>query len=186
MKEAIVTLTGTNNMIHSRAHMTPKLPKEKADDYEDRTWKEKLHADKDVGVVLIPGDAVKKSLDSAVKRLGEKTKGKATYTKHFKSGARTSALYYPTSVSLDSVTKLSIFCETSAGSGTRVMRHFPLIPSGWIATVDFIITDDIIDQDVFMRSLTEAGRLVGIGSFRVENGGRCGTFNVELKSWREI
>jgi hypothetical protein len=184
MKKAVVMLTGRSSMIQSRAHMEPKLPKEQPDPYEQRTWMNKLHQSD--GFVHISGDGLKKSLDTAVSRLGEKTKGRATYAKHFKSGCRTDLLKIPTNVPIEKVTKLSLFCDVSKGSGTRVMRLFPEIPSGWKSKVEFLITDDMIDRDVFLRSLTEAGKLVGIGSFRVENGGRCGMFAVELISWEDV
>lgn len=184
MKTAVVLLTGMTPMIHSRYHDTPKKTKEQSDAYEDRTWMEKLHQSD--GVVLLSGNAIKKSLDIAVQRLGEKTKGKGTYTKHFKSGVRTIELYYPTTVKTDQIDRLTIFCEVSKGSGTRVKRHFPQVPTGWQAVVEFMITDDMITRDVFERSLVEAGKLIGIGSFRFENGGRCGGFNIEIKSWEEV
>ena len=145
---------------------------------------EKLHYED--GRVLLSGNAIKKALDAAVQRLGIKTKGSGTFTKHFKSGVRTVDLYYPTTVAIDKVDRLTIFCEVSKGSGTRVKRHFPQVPTGWVSVVEFMITDDLVTEDVFLRSLTEAGHLIGVGSFRFENGGRCGGFKVELKEWKEI
>jgi hypothetical protein len=49
-----------------------------------------------------------------------------------------------------------------------------------------VIFDDTITKEVFERHLTEAGRFVGIGRFRPENGGIYGRFTAGPFSWSEL
>ena len=69
----------------------------------------------------------------------------------------------------------------SAG-GSSVVRNMPTIPN-WNGTVDFYILDDTITEDVFERVLSEAGKLIGIGQFRPQNGGYAGRFKVKNIKW---
>lgn len=196
-KTAIVRFTGVNPLIMSRFHGTQKLNKEADDDYELRTWKLKAHysidgetwchPDEPGSKVAIPTDAFKQSLDSIATRLSEKTKGKATYTKHFKSGVVTPMFYSLTTIDPDVFkSPVPIFCSSTGkkGTGSRVMRYFPRLME-WQVDVTFQIWDDVVTKEIFDRYCKEAGMLIGIGSFRRENGGRCGTFTRQLLEWSE-
>ena len=72
-----------------------------------------------------------------------------------------------------------------AGSGKRVFRTFPTVADGWECVVEFLIMDDIITQPVFQKHLTMAGMLIGVGAFRVRNGGVMGRFKSEILSWTD-
>ena len=87
MKICIATLASISPYSQSRMHDTPKLDKENAADYEERTWKNKAHVDGE-GLIFIPPMALKQAIDAAAKFLSIQIpgKGKATYTKHFRSG----------------------------------------------------------------------------------------------------
>lgn len=71
----------------SRMHGVEKLEKERPDDYEKRTWREKCHYRED-GTVFLPPMGFKICLAECAKFLGEQIpgKGKATWTKHFEAG----------------------------------------------------------------------------------------------------
>ena len=71
----------------SRYHQTEKLPKELADDYERRTWAERLHINKD-GNIFIPPMSFKHAIAEAAKFNSRKIPGErnATWTKHFEAG----------------------------------------------------------------------------------------------------
>jgi hypothetical protein len=71
----------------SRSHETPKLNKELSDDYEKRTWRERLHVNEQ-DEVIIPGIALQNCIKEAAKFLSISIpgKGKSTFTKHFESG----------------------------------------------------------------------------------------------------
>lgn len=69
MRQVTVTFRGLSPYSQSRMHDTPKLDKERPDDYEVRTWREKMTTDK-AGQVTIPAMAFKQALPVAAKRLG--------------------------------------------------------------------------------------------------------------------
>lgn len=98
MHIATVTLTSQSPYSQSKPHSTPKLNKENANDYEARTWHQRLHVDAE-GVV-IPAMAFKNCLSEAAKFTSKQIpgKGKATYTKHFDAGVlvtESAPIYHP-------------------------------------------------------------------------------------------
>jgi hypothetical protein len=170
----------------SRAHVVPKLEKEGADAYEQRTWRERLHSDSD-GMVYIPHSAFKNCLSEAAKYLSMQIpgKGKSTYTKHFEAGVMVLSPT-PLGVHRDQVEGETLYLNADGvrGSGKRVWRTMPLIRS-WEGTVEFVIVDPMITRDVFARVLKEAGTLIGIGRYRPRNNGIYGRFAVESIDWQE-
>ena len=70
------------------------------------------------------------------------------------------------------------------GSNKRVEKYFPVIPA-WGGTGTFYILDEIITEDVFLKHIDQAGKFIGLGSFRPRNNGYFGRFNVELLNWAE-
>lgn len=192
MKKAIVTLEGLAPYSQSRFHNTEKLNKEGAGDYEKRTWIEKAHWD-DEGRLTMPALAFKNAIAEAAKYLSEQIpgKGKATYTKHFEAGI---SVVEDSLVSIkgETVTRENIVGDTlhvpsdgRRGGGSRVLRTFPTIGKGWTATIEFLIFDDVITEDVFRRTLLQAGQLIGVGSFRVRNNGTRGRFKPTAIEWKE-
>ena len=135
---ARATLTAFAPYSQSRIHEIPKLPKEGADAYEQRTWREKCHATES-GEICIPQMSFKQSVDSAAKYLSISVpgKGKATYTKNFTSGC---LVLEPVNlgISKDDVAMDRIYANANGirGSGKRVWRLFPRIDK-WKADVEF-------------------------------------------------
>lgn len=184
MRTALVTLESTAPYSQSRAHETPPLPRETADAYELRTWREKCHTTKD-GRIFIPPMGIKMSLDTAAQMLGVKIagKGRQTYTKFFTSGV---LCMEPVVLSF---TKEEVPCDKiyanangRRGSGTRVWRYFPRIDE-WEAQVPFVILSNEITKEIFESHLQQAGAFVGIGRFRPQNGGYYGRFSVRKIEW---
>lgn len=171
----------------SRQHGTPKKEKETWDDYETRTWREKCSIDEQ-GVVVIPAMAFKQALDKVAQRLGDQIpgKGKSTYTKHFTGG-----VICETDISLgfrkDDAPSITISANADGkrGSGKRVKRTFPQWPT-WKGTARFAVLDDTVTKPVFERHFYEAGRFIGIGRFRPENGGLNGRWKPVAFRWSEI
>lgn len=186
-KTAIAKLTGTSPYSQSRFHDTDKLAKELPGDYEARTWKNKLHVN-DSGHVEIPPMAFKNCISESAKFLGLQIpgKGKSTYTKHFEAGILVTEPS-PLAIKVDDVRGQWLFLPSDGvrGSGKRVKKCLPVIPSGWEATVEFLIFDDVITEDVFKLHLKQAGQLIGIGTFRPRNNGYWGRFLVESLEWQE-
>lgn len=184
MRTVTVNLESTAPYSQSRMHDTPKLDKERPDDYERRTWREKCTFDA-AGVMEIPAMGIKQSLDRAAKVMGEQIpgKGKATFSKFFTSGVLCTG-NVSIGVGKDDVASVTINANADGvrGSGKRVKRTFPVVPS-WKGVAEFVILDDTITQDVFERTLTTAGQIVGVGRFRPENGGLNGRFKPTKFAW---
>ncbi len=186
MKIAHCTLSSVAPYSQSRAHETPKLDRETSDAHEIRTWRNKLHVAPS-GKVFIPPMSFKQALDEAAKQLGRQIpgKGKATYTKFFRSGILCidgpELPFTP-----DEVPGERVHCNADGvrGSGKRVWRWFPTIPS-WKADVAFHVLANEITKDVFEEHLVQAGGFIGIGRFRPQNGGFYGRFKVERIRWSE-
>lgn len=185
MRTVTVTLESAAPYSQSRMHDAPKLDKETHDAYDRRTWREKATYDT-AGIVHIPAMGFKQSLDRAAKVLGEQIpgKGKNTYSKFFTSGVLCTG-DVSLGVHKDEVASQTINANADGvrGSGKRVKRTFPVIPS-WKSTAEFIILDDTITPDVFERTLTTAGQIVGVGRFRPENGGLNGRFKPVKFDWK--
>lgn len=186
MKTCIVEIQSVSPYSASRKHNEEKLEKEGADAYDKRTWREKCHYDAN-GVAFIPGIAFKFALDAAAKYLSLSIpgKGKATYTKHFLSG-----VMCPENLSLgkarEDVTgiSLSLNADGVRGSGKRVDRILPQFPK-WGGKLTFYVFDEQITKDVFERVMVEAGKFIGVGQFRPQNGGHNGRFEVKGFQWSD-
>lgn len=182
---ATATLSSVSPYSASRAHSAPKLEKELHGDYEDRTWRMKLHTDHATGRVVLPAMAFKWCIASAAKRLQMQIagKGKSTYTKHFLSGVLVMEnLLLPIKPEDVPATPVYANADGVRGSGKRVMRFFPTVHE-WSGDIAFHVIDDVIKPEIFEAVLTEAGNFIGIGQFRPENGGYCGRFKVDRIVW---
>lgn len=195
-----VKFEGLSPLLQSRSHEQPKLNRELADAYEKRTWMFKSHVaggfeksavsyelkdDWEDLPVIVPGIAFKRSLDEVAKYLGRQVpgKGKATYTKHFESGVQ---CHDDIEVGLKAKDlgsqRIFVNADGVRGSGKRVHRLFPVIPSGWKGEAIFEIWDDLITEEVFLEHLILAGTLIGVGAFRVRNGGFCGRYRPTIET----
>lgn len=180
--EATVKLKSASPLSFSRMHQTEKLEKESPDDYEKRTWMERLHYDKD-GEVFIPPMALKNCMNNAAKFLNIKIPGgaggKATYTKHVKAGV---LAMYPImlGISKDDIEHEWLPCSADGtpGGAKRVMKCFPIIHE-WEAETIINVFDETVTRDVFKRVIEEAGKFIGLLRFRPMNGGYYGRFTVE-------
>lgn len=186
MKVAKVHLKSVSEYSQSQYLSTPKLPKELHDDYEQRVWRDRVHATAD-GECFIPPMAFKSALAEAAKFMSKPIpgKGKQTWTKHFDAGVLVvDAL--PLGVNKEDVDGewLLLNADGRRGGGTRVKRCMPVFRE-WAGDLEFLILDDTITRDVFMEHLHAAGSLIGIGRFRPRNGGFKGRFSATLLEWRD-
>jgi hypothetical protein len=186
-KIAKAVLRGTSPYSQSRMHETPKLNKELPAAYEERTWRNKMHVNED-GYVQIPPMAWKNCVAEAAKFLSIQVegKGKATYTKHFEAGILVTE-YSPLDIKSDDVEGEWLFLPSDGvrGSGKRVKKCLPKIPTGWKTEAEFFIFDDTITESIFLTHLKQAGQLIGIGTFRPRNNGYWGRFIVESLEWKD-
>lgn len=186
MKIATCTLRSVSPYSQSRSysHEIEKLPKETADAYEQRTWRNKCHTTKG-GHIFIPAMSFKMGLDTAAKMLGRRIpgKGQSTYSKFFLSGVL--VMEGPVlPLTKDEVDCDRIFANADGvrGSGKRVWRLFPRI-NEWEADVQFHVLADEITPEVFEDHIRQTGAFVGIGRFRPQNGGFYGRYEVAKVKW---
>lgn len=186
MHFARVTIRGISPYSQSRFHETPKKNKETHAGYEKRTWRERMHVNKD-GNVIIPQMALKNCLSEAAKYTSRKQPGKGneTYTKHFDAGIAMESEVEIIGVKAKNVQSEELFLNADGkpGGGKRVLRTYPRIEAGWEADVTFLILDETVTEDIFMTYLVEAGRFIGIGRHRPRNRGTYGRFEVVKFKW---
>lgn len=194
MKTYQATLKSASPYTSSRQHSTPKLERETNDDHERRTWREKLTTDSN-GNAVFPAMGFKFALTSAAKQYGGQVpgQGKKTYTKPFESGiliTESPSILIPTKDGSNwaQINKAdvnghwqSVNSDGRRGSGSRVMRCFPIVHE-WKCVLTIYVLDELITAKVLRKAMEDAGRFIGIGQFRAERGGTNGRFEVlELK-----
>lgn len=185
MRTCTIHFTGQAPYSASRAHQAEKLPKETADAYEERTWREKAHVEN--GQVYIPPMAFKMATDRAAKMLGRQIpgKGKATYTKFFESGVIVTDPVFIAPESAIVKDRIHANADGVRGSGKRVWRNFPTIRE-WGGTACFHIIADEVTEDVFEEAARYAGLAVGVGRFRPERGGFYGRYIIDRFEWSRL
>lgn len=184
MKLAECKLESSSPYSQGRYYKVEKQPKELPEDFENRTWRERCHYNKD-GYIFIPPMVFANSLKEAAKYLSLPIPGEArkTFTKHFEAGIMvTEPLVLP--IKKDDVEPEWVFVPSNGqrGGGTRVEKCFPLIRE-WKGTVLFYILDDIITRDAFEQVIRTCGNLIGIGRFRPRNLGYYGRFKLADMTW---
>ena len=134
MKTAICHLVSKSPYSQGKFVQTPKLPKESHADYEQRTWREKMHYDKKTNEVFIPPMAFANCIKEAAKYLSISIpgEGKSKYTKHFEAGVMVTEPL-PIGVSKDDVEgdALHVPSDGKRGGKSRVIKIFPKI-YGWV------------------------------------------------------
>lgn len=190
MKASIATLTisGMTPMTHSHQHDSPKLEGEGAEDYDKRTWRNKLNTSDDGSTIVIPAHGLHQCIAAAAKYSKRQIpgQGKATWTAKFTAGIM--LMDHPR-LEIDPSTVSSVTISANAdgirGSGKRVTRRFPVIPAGWSSTFDIYILDPIITEQVFKEMIELAGIFIGLGQFRPQNGGTNGRFRLDKLVWTD-
>ena len=171
----------------TRNHESPKKKGESHDEYDQRTWREKTHTDRD-DQVIITQFALKNCIKDAARRLREKVpdRGKEEFGKHFGSGVLVLESLR-LGIKKQDLQALRLFVPSmpSKPNGPHVWKNFPLIPE-WTGEVTFYVLDDLITREVFERHLEFAGMFIGLGAMRCGNGaGIWGRFSVVKTVWSE-
>lgn len=187
MKTAVVSIKGIGDISFSRKHDAPKNEGESHADYDERTWREKCHYDAKTREVFIPGIMLKFALDYTAKQLGIQVagRGKKTWASIFESGVICPDKMM-LGMSVDKIERITIQANADGrrGSGVRVPRHFPIM-SDWGGTVQFLILNDMITEDMFRLHLVKAGQFCGLGRYAPRRGGHHGRFEVEEMLWHD-
>lgn len=159
--------------------------KETADAHEKRTWMNRVHVTS-IGTVAIPGMGFKLAVEKAASYLGTKIPGQGQKT--WTAKLRSAVLVMDdadTGIPADEVKGEWLFVPSDGkrGGGKRVMKCFPRLEAGWEVDVAFLLTDPILAEETFENFLREAGKYIGVGRFRPENGGFYGRFEVTSFYW---
>ncbi len=186
---AHLTLASITPYSQSRQHDEPKLEGENHEAYDARTWRHKMSVATRSGTdtVVIPAHGLHQAIAAAAKYSKRQIpgQGKATWTAKFLSGI---TLFEDPALGIDpasvGVVTISANSDGVRGSGKRVPRRFPIIPT-WEASFDVFILDPIITQDVFREMVEIAGMFIGIGRFRPEKGGTNGRFKIASLVWED-
>lgn len=186
MRTAVCELKSVSPYSQSRYISEKKSKDETHAAFEKRAWRQRCNSNED-GLIYIPPMAFKNALSEAAKYKSIQIpgKGKATYTKHFEAGVLVvDPLVLP--IKLDDVEHewLHVPSDGRRGGTTRVEKCFPLIRS-WSGTINFLVFDDIIEEEVFEEHLRDAGAFIGLGRFRPRNNGFYGRFSVESVNWKK-
>lgn len=187
MKTIIAHVEGVAPYSQGRPYEVDRLQGEGHDDYERRTWRNRMHVDNQ-GQVYIPPMAYKNALAETAKflQLQIPGKGKNQYTKHFEAGVLAFEPAY-LGIKVDAVQHERLFVPADGrpGGGTRVHKYFPRIEPGWMAEFKYLVFDDTVlqtwaetGQTVFEFVLTGCGQFVGLGRFRPIKRGFYGRFQV--------
>lgn len=165
----------------------PKMEKESSADYEERTWRNRLHSTPD-GNVFIPPTAFKNCLSECAKYISMQIpgKGKATYTKHIEAGVMVDPQPIVLPIKAAAVDGAWLFLPASGkrGDGKRVWKCMPFIKE-WSAEVTFMVVDETVTESVFRYHMEQAGKFIGIGYFRPRNNGYWGRFSVTGLEWKK-
>lgn len=184
MKRAVCELVSMSPYSQSKYIGEKKSKDETHADFEKRAWKQRCHWNES-GRMYIPPMSFKNCLSEAAKYKSIQIpgKGKSTYTKHFEAGV---LVVDPVELDVTEETLshewLHVPSDGRRGGTTRVEKCFPLVPS-WKGTVEFLVLDEIITEEVFREHLGDAGSFIGIGRFRPRNNGFYGRFSVKSVKW---
>ncbi len=185
MKSVNCKLKSVSPYSQSRYIQEKKTRDETHGAFEERSWKQRCHWN-EAGKLYIPPMSFKNCLSEAAKYKSIQIpgKGKSTYTKHFEAGV---LVVEPLVLDVTQETIqhewLHVPSDGRRGGTTRVEKCFPLVQS-WSGTVQFLVLDEIITEDVFAEHLRDAGSFIGIGRFRPRNNGFYGRFEVESIEWK--
>jgi hypothetical protein len=180
-------LEGNGPISFSAPIQSKKQEGETHDAFEERVWRERLHAD-DKGDVFITPGAMKNCLADVAKYLSESVpgKGKSTYTKHFEAGVLITDPM-PLGIHRDKVPGERLFVPSDGrrGGGSRVWKTFPIIMN-WKTQGTIYLLDPVLigKPDKVREYMDFAGKFIGMGRFRPRNNGYYGRFQVS--AWKKM
>ena len=188
MKSAICKLVGVSRYSQGKHYSKQEVPEENGesyDNYERRTWRNRIHVTRD-GYMYIPGNQIAEAVKIGAQYLSLKVKGKgnSTWTKNFRSGIMIiDGIKLPILAKDVPGEELFVPSNGQKGGGTRVPKIFPYVDE-WVGIITAHIFDDSIIEEVFTEVLRCAGQLIGLGRYRPGVGGHYGRFGVESIEWR--
>jgi hypothetical protein len=186
MYEAQFEVRGIGDLMFGRAVRSQKKDSETHEQFEWRTWKEKVPTT-DEGHCYMNPFAVTNSLVEAASWLKQKVpgEGQATFTKRFRCGVgpgeRVMLFKHDgTPLTIEDIDPVVLFVPSDGkhGGSSRVHRIFPTAHE-WAAKGSVYVFDGKIDDNRFEEHMVCAGQYIGWGSMRAGNGGINGRYKVE-------
>jgi hypothetical protein len=193
MRKVTYEIEGLTPYSQSKKLVHERQPDESYENFEARVWKQKATITPE-GFVAIPSMAMKNALDIAARKAGERIPGKgmSTWTSRFEGGVSPDVDMYVLldasgPIKIDEAKYVALWCDSTGkrGSGSRVLRYFPIFYR-WSARISFFVLDDSIPAAVCDRFFANAGLIAGIGRFRPENGGTNGRWIVKSAVWENL
>ena len=184
----VIKLEGLTDLLFGKplGEDVEKRIDESHDQFMERTWKLRVHANK-AGELFEPGIAFQKSLVEAAKRRGEKLQGRgqANFTNRFRQGVISRGemlLTHPEEkrpLVMDDLDVLRLFVPLQPGKANsgRGIRLFPVLYK-WCGQIELMVVDGLITEDVLRRHIQEAGLFLGIGTMRAANGHNHGRYKL--------
>lgn len=182
------TIEGLSPYSPSRPIDAEKRDRQTPDSFDEEHWRERAHVNDEGHVCLAPQSLYLALLQACMLR-GDKIPGRGnkTWTDVFMTGV-TMETFMPVLNPL--IKRDNLACDKryvpsdgtpafkARGTSKRVWRRFPIIPSGWRATLVAEIGNEAITEEVFLKHLVDAGRKIGLGRFRPSSRGFYGRFVV--------
>lgn len=168
-----------NPGVKAMKKITAKGSKKMTDtDYEELarlSWEYGIYWSSDFNDIVILSDNIERciQLGAQKQRKGKDFAAAAFVTeteilvKHRRNGTSKADLY------ADPAYKLT---KGVGVNGSRVMRIRPMVPTGWSASFTIEFDSSIIQRDLIVDALRDAGSLVGLGDWRP----KFGRFEVEV------
>ena len=178
-----MTIVGTAPLGFSAPVATKKNPNEHHDEYEERTWRERMHVDSEGHVFLQPS-SLKQCVDAAARYRSLKVpgQGQKTYTKYFESGLMVMDKLmvfdgdgnHATRENTEGL-RLFVPSDGKSGGGKRVWKTFPTMPA-WSTKAIVYIVEPMLAQrpEINEMYLRVAGQYIGLGQYRPQNRGYYG------------
>lgn len=186
MKKVVATIEGVSIVSFSKYIPAgepgyEKLPRENAEQWDRRFWREKAHYNGD-GNVILTDMMIKNCLIEATKYMPEKVpgQGRKQWGGFFAAGLIVPAGRFELMYGGEYVTKDNLIHkdELVGKQDKKIPARYPSIPPGWSATGEIWIIENIISTDIVEKYMTIAGNFVGLGRWRAGKGGPYGRFKV--------
>lgn len=178
MHQYVIGLRSISPYGAGRNHNIKKLQRESYEDYESRTWRERLHTTPDKKHILLPAMGFKLALEDTVQYMGEKipARGNERWYKNFLQGVNC-VEHLVLDIGPDKAQEHKVFVPADGrkGGSKRVWKSYPRVDE-WEGQLVFVVLDDLITPDVLDRYLRFTGLLTGIGVWRPRRGGMWGKF----------
>lgn len=180
-------ITGNTGLCWGKRSPEVRRDDEAHDAFDERTALTRVRLDENNNVA-ISSQGLKKAILVGATRLNIKVPGgggKATFKARLTAALLVTqeafAVYKNGKlVTLDdlSIEAIDVPANPDKPKGPRVTRRFPKLYGTWEAACSYLLTDEMITEDLMLKHIRAAGIFDGIGTFRVGTGQSHGLFSI--------